>query len=72
MKKLEYITVLPVVLYGYGTCSVTLKEEYRMKVFEDRVLRDYLDLRGKKWCEVGENCIMRSCVVCTHQPVLLG
>jgi hypothetical protein len=43
MRKLEHITVLPVVLLGYGICSVTLKEEYRLKLFVDRILLDYLE-----------------------------
>jgi hypothetical protein len=30
---------LPVVLYGYETWSLTLKEEQRLRVFENRVLR---------------------------------
>ena len=29
----------PVVLYGYGTWSLTLREEGRLRVFENRVLR---------------------------------
>jgi hypothetical protein len=31
--------VLPVVLYGRETWSVTLREEHRLRVFENRVLR---------------------------------
>jgi hypothetical protein len=31
--------VLPVVLYGCGTWSLTLREEQRLRVFENRVLR---------------------------------
>jgi hypothetical protein len=31
--------ILPVVLYGSETCSVTLREEQRQKVFANRVLR---------------------------------
>jgi hypothetical protein len=31
--------ILAVVLYGYGTWSVTLREEHRLRVFENRVLR---------------------------------
>jgi hypothetical protein len=31
--------VLPVVLYGCKTWSLTLREEHRLKVFENRVLR---------------------------------
>ena len=32
-------TVLPVVLYGCETWSLTLREERRLRVFENRVLR---------------------------------
>jgi hypothetical protein len=31
-----------------------------LRVFENRVLRGYLDLRGWKWRKAGEDCIMRS------------
>jgi hypothetical protein len=31
--------VLPLVLYGRETWSLTLREEHRLKVFENRVLR---------------------------------
>jgi hypothetical protein len=31
--------ILPVVLYGCETCSLTLREEHRPRVFENRVLR---------------------------------
>ena len=30
---------MPVVLYGYETWSLTMKEERRLRVFENRVLR---------------------------------
>jgi hypothetical protein len=40
MKIKVYRTIiLPVVLYGYGTLSLTLREERRLRVFENRVLR---------------------------------
>jgi hypothetical protein len=32
-------TILPVVLYGVVTWSLTLRKEYRVRVFENRVLR---------------------------------
>jgi hypothetical protein len=41
--------ILPVVLYGYQTWSLTLKEEHRLRVFEKRVLRRIF---GPKWDEV--------------------
>jgi hypothetical protein len=31
--------IFPVVLFEYGTWSLTLREEYRLKVFENRVLK---------------------------------
>ena len=37
-KKLKTI-MLPVVLYGCETRSLTLREEYRLRVFENKVLR---------------------------------
>jgi hypothetical protein len=40
-------TIFPVVLYGRETWSFTLREEIRMRVFENRVLRSYLGLRGR-------------------------
>ena len=40
LKIKTYRTViLPVVLYGCGTWSLTLREEPRLRVFENRVLR---------------------------------
>ena len=32
-------TILPVVLYGCETWTLTLREEHRLRVFENRVLR---------------------------------
>ena len=52
--------VLPFVLYGCETWLLTLREERRLRVFENRVLRRIF---GPKRDEVrgnGENYIMRS------------
>jgi hypothetical protein len=38
-KNLKITIILPVVLYGCETWSLTLREESRLKVFENRVLR---------------------------------
>jgi hypothetical protein len=40
--------ILPVVLYGYETWSLTLREEHRLRVFENMVLRIF----GQKRDEV--------------------
>jgi hypothetical protein len=49
---------------------LTLREEHRLGVFENRVLRRIF---GPKRDEVtnGENCIMKSFMICTLRQVLL-
>ena len=37
--KIYRITILPVVLYGCETWSLILREERKLRVFENRVLR---------------------------------
>jgi hypothetical protein len=37
--KIYKTIILPVIMYGCETWSVTLKTEHRLKVFENRVLR---------------------------------
>ena len=48
-----YRLCLRVVLYGYETSSLTLRVEYRLKVFENRVLRK---ICRPKRDEVTEEC----------------
>jgi hypothetical protein len=38
--------ILPVVLYGCETWSLTLREEHRLRVFENRVLRRIFGLKN--------------------------
>ena len=38
-SKIYRTVILPVALFGYDTWSLTLREERRMRVFENRVLR---------------------------------
>jgi len=47
--KIYRTIILPVVLYGCETWSLTLKEECRLRVYENRVLRRVF---GPKWDEV--------------------
>jgi hypothetical protein len=61
--------ILPVVLYGCETSSLTLREEHRLRVFENNVLRRIF---GPKRDEVrGEwrNCITKSFMICTLRQV---
>jgi hypothetical protein len=39
--------ILPMVLYGYETWSLTLREEHRLRVFENRVLRIFGPMRNE-------------------------
>ena len=50
LKIKKYRTIiLPVVLYGCETRSLTMRQERRLRVFENRVLRRIF---GRKWDEV--------------------
>jgi len=40
--------MVPVVLYGCETWSLILREEHRLRVIENRVLRNYLGLRERR------------------------
>jgi hypothetical protein len=41
IKNIYKTTILPVVLYGSKTWFLTLREEHRLRVFENRVLRRF-------------------------------
>jgi hypothetical protein len=47
--KIHKTIILPIVLYGCETWSLTLREENRLRVFENRVVRRIF---GPKWDEV--------------------
>jgi hypothetical protein len=69
IKTQIYRTViLPVVLYGCEAWSLTLREEHRLQVFENRVLRK---ISGPKDRVTGsaEDYLTRSFMLCTphHQ-----
>jgi len=44
--KIYRTIILPVVLYGCETWSLTLREERSLKVFENRMLRRIFGLKG--------------------------
>jgi hypothetical protein len=56
-------------LYGHETWSPTLREEHRLRVFDNRVLgRIFGPKRDEVIEKVGETCITRSFVISTlHQ-----
>ena len=64
--------ILPVFLYGCETWSLTLREERRLRVLENRVLRRVFGPKRDEVTGNGENYIMRSLVICTPYPILCG
>jgi len=46
--KIYRTIILPVVLYGCETWSLTLREERKLRVFENMVLRRIFDLGGTR------------------------
>jgi hypothetical protein len=50
---------------------MVLHAKRESRVFENWVLRRNLDLRARRWREVGED-YMRSFVTCTLHQILLG
>ena len=58
--KIHRTIILPVVLYGCETWSLTLREERRLRVYENRVLRRIFGTKRDEVTGNGENYIMRS------------
>jgi hypothetical protein len=70
--KVYRIIILSVVWFVCETWSLTLREDRRLRVFENRVL---MSLFGPKTDEVkgnGENYIMRNLMICTPHSILCG
>ena len=51
---------------------MTLREERRLTVFENRVLRRVIGPKRDAVTGNGENYIKRSLVICTPYPILCG
>jgi hypothetical protein len=71
--KLYRTIILPVVLYGLETWLLTLREEWKLWVFENRVLNSVFGpKRDKVTREWRKNYVMRSLVICTPYLILCG
>ena len=70
--KIYRTTILPVVLYGCEIWSLTLREERRLRVFENRVLRRVFGPKRNEVTGNVENYIMGSLVICTAYPLFCG
>jgi hypothetical protein len=64
--------ILPVVLYGCETWSLTLREEHRLRVFENGVQRRIFGPSRDKVTGDWVSSMMRSLMICTHYLLSLG
>ena len=70
--KIHKTITLSFFLYGYETWSLTLREEHRLRAFENRVLSRIFGPKGDEVRGSGENYIMRSLMICTAYQILFG
>jgi hypothetical protein len=59
-------------LYRCKSCSLTFRDELRLRVFEDRVLRRIFGPKRGEGRGIKENFIMRSLMICTAHPIMFG
>jgi hypothetical protein len=71
-NKIYKILILPIVLYGYEIWSFTPREEHRLRVFENRILRRiFLNKRNELvggWRKLHNE---RSFITCMLHQILL-
>jgi len=70
--KIYRTIILWVVLCGCETWWLTLREERKLRVFENMVLRRIFVPRRDKVAGNGGDCIMWSLMICIPYPVLCG
>ena len=66
--KVHRTLILPVVLYGCKSWLLTLREEHRLRVFENRVWRRIFGQGNGS----GQKYTMRSLMICTPHPYCSG
>jgi len=64
--------ILSFVLCGCGTWSLTLREERRLRMFENRVLRRILGPKRDELTGEWKNYIMRNLMICTAHAIIFG
>jgi hypothetical protein len=67
MSRLEYI--LPVVLYGCETWPLTVGEEHKLRVFENRVVKRIFGPKKDGMTGGWRKLITRSFIICTLRQV---
>ena len=62
--------ILPVVLYGCETWSLTLREKHGLRVFDNRGL--IFEPKREELQRSGEDYKTKSCITCNPQQILFG
>jgi hypothetical protein len=70
--KIYKTIILPIVLYGCETWFLTLREEHRLRVFENKVLRRIFGPKRDEETRERRSCTMGSFIICTRHQILLG
>jgi hypothetical protein len=70
--KIYRTIILSDILYGCVIWSLALREEYRLRVYENRVLRRVFGPKRDEVTTERESYIMRTLMICTPHPVLFG
>ena len=70
--KIYRTIILPVVLYGCETWPLTLREEHRLRVFENRVLRRVFGPKRDEVTGEWKKLHYEELIICTAHPILFG
>jgi len=70
--KIYRTVILPLVLCGCEIWSLILREERRLRVCENRVLRRIFGTRRNEVTGEWRNYVMRNLMICTLHPIFLG
>jgi hypothetical protein len=70
--KIYKSIILPVVLYGCETWSLTLREEHRLMVFDNRVLRRIFGPKRDEVTGEWRKLHNENFIICTHPQISLG
>ncbi|KAJ4446921.1 hypothetical protein ANN_13622 [Periplaneta americana] len=62
--RINKTVILPVVLYGCETWTLTLREEQRLRVFENKILRKIFGAKSDERQDNGESYTTQSCTYC--------
>jgi hypothetical protein len=70
--KIYRIIILPVVFYGCESWLLTLREECRLRVLENRVLKRIFGPKRNEVTGSGEDCITSSFMLCIPYQISFG